>query len=67
MNQATPNLIMQSTKASDYRLAKKADNEIVLVGAFEWSGINENGHMCGGTEWREIPMIDMPINVIYTP
>ncbi len=51
---------MQSNRANDFRLAKKPDGEIVLVGAFEWNGYDEAGYACGGIEWRELPMMEMP-------
>lgn len=50
----------QSNRANDFRLAKNPDGGIVLMGAFEWSGHDENGYACGGFEWRELPMIEMP-------
>ena len=46
-----------SSRVNDFRLAKRPDGEIVLVGAFEWRGIDGNGCACGGIEWRELPMI----------
>jgi hypothetical protein len=50
----------QSSRAQDFRLVKKQDGDIALVGAFEWSGYDKNGFACGGVEWQELPMIEMP-------
>ena len=51
-----------SNKPTEYRLAKKANGSICLVGAFEWSGYDNDGNACGGIEWRELPMIELPVD-----
>lgn len=55
-----PGTRIENTRPVEYRLAKKEDGSVCLVGAFEWYGFDENGHQCGGVDWRELPMMELP-------
>ena len=55
-----PGTRIENTRPVEYRLAKKEDGSVCLVGAFEWYGFDENGNACGGVDWRELPMMELP-------
>lgn len=46
----------ESTAPNAYRLAKKANGELMLQGAYMWQeGWSNYGH-----EWRDIPTVELP-------
>ena len=54
------NMKICSTKPDDYRLAKKPNGDICLMGQYSFTGWDEHGYTYGGSEWRELPMMDFP-------
>jgi hypothetical protein len=52
-----------STTPKEYRLARRlvdGRTEVVLQGLFHSYGKNQNGESFTASEWRDIPIVDLP-------